>query len=78
MAGVIAKPYLHSRMGGAVAVKLNDGRCIVNESETLYYFRTSRKVSECGTEKQVSNYAQQEAPKGLFARFLTNIKKNIC
>lgn len=55
MAGVIAKPYLHSRMGGAVAVKLNDGRCIVNESETLYYFRTSRKVSECGTEKQVSN-----------------------
>lgn len=55
MAGAIAKPYLHSRMGGAVAVKLNDGRCIVNESETLYYFRTSRKVSECGTEKQVSN-----------------------
>lgn len=55
MAGAIAKPYLHSRMGGAVAVKLNDGRCIVNESETLYYFRTSQKVSECGTEKQVSN-----------------------
>uniref|UniRef100_A0A3P8Q0M8 ZP domain-containing protein n=2 Tax=Astatotilapia calliptera TaxID=8154 RepID=A0A3P8Q0M8_ASTCA len=54
MAGAIAKPYLHSRMGGAVAVKLNDGRCIVNESETLYYFRTSRKVSECGTEKQVN------------------------
>lgn len=55
MTGGIAKPYLHFHMGGQVEVKLNDGRCIVNESETLYYFHTSRKPSECGTEKQVSD-----------------------
>ncbi|XP_030576299.1 uncharacterized protein LOC115773608 [Archocentrus centrarchus] len=54
MAGGIAKTYLHFHMGGKVEVKLNDGRCIVNESETLYYFHTSRKSSECGTEKQVN------------------------
>ncbi|CAK6959968.1 uncharacterized protein LOC122975499 isoform X2 [Scomber scombrus] len=54
MAGGIAKPYLTSYIGGKVDVKLNDGRCAANESETLYYFRTSRKSSECGTERRVN------------------------
>lgn len=55
MTGGIAKPYLTSYIGGKVDVKLNDGRCAANESETLYYFRTSRKSSECGTERRVSD-----------------------
>lgn len=55
MAGGIAKPYLTSYIGGKVDVKLNDGQCTVDESEMFYYFRTSRKSSECGTESQVSD-----------------------
>ncbi|XP_042259731.1 uncharacterized protein LOC121891067 isoform X1 [Thunnus maccoyii] len=54
MTGGIAKPYLTSYIGGKVDVKLNDGRCTANESEILYYFRTSRKTSECGTERRVN------------------------
>lgn len=54
MTGGIAKPYLASYMGGKVDVKLNDGRCPVEDSEMFYYFRTSRKASECGTERRVS------------------------
>ncbi|XP_041637324.1 uncharacterized protein LOC121505835 [Cheilinus undulatus] len=52
--GGIAKPYLTSHLGGKVDVKLNDGRCSVKESETFYYFNTSRKFSECGTERRVN------------------------
>ncbi|XP_041834102.1 uromodulin-like 1 [Melanotaenia boesemani] len=54
MTGAIAKAYLTAHFEGKVEVKLNDGRCNVNESEGLYYFHTSRKSSECGTEKQVN------------------------
>ncbi|XP_070710346.1 uncharacterized protein [Pempheris klunzingeri] len=54
LSGGIAKPYLTSYMGGKVDVKLNDGRCSVNESGLFYYFRTSRKVSECGTQMRVN------------------------
>ncbi|XP_018552655.1 uromodulin-like 1 [Lates calcarifer] len=54
MTGGIAKPYLVSYIGGKVDVKLNDGRCTVDESEMFYYFRTSRKSSECGTERRVN------------------------
>ncbi|KAM6895803.1 uncharacterized protein FYW49_019685 [Xenentodon cancila] len=54
MTGGIAKDYLTSHFGGKVEVKLNDGRCIVNESEELYHFSTTRKLSKCGTEKQVN------------------------
>ncbi|XP_028256405.1 uncharacterized protein LOC114432539 [Parambassis ranga] len=54
MTGGIAKPYLMSRIGGKVDIKLNDDRCAVNESQLLYYFRTTRKQSECGTERQVN------------------------
>lgn len=53
MSGGIAKSYLTSHIGGNVEVKLNDGRCSVNESELLFYFHMSRKPSECGTEYQV-------------------------
>lgn len=52
--GGIAKPYLTSHLGGKVDVRLNDGRCTVDESEMFYYFRTSRKA-ECGTERRVSD-----------------------
>ncbi|XP_056223909.1 uromodulin-like 1 [Seriola aureovittata] len=54
MTGGIAKPYLSSYIGGKVDVKLNDGRCSVDESEMFYSFRTTRKSSECGTERRVN------------------------
>ncbi|CAB1454943.1 unnamed protein product [Pleuronectes platessa] len=54
MSGGIAKPYLTSYIGGKVDVRLNDGRCSVDESDTFYYFRTSRKSSACGTERRVN------------------------
>ncbi|KAM9704970.1 uncharacterized protein ACNS7B_001363 isoform 1-T1 [Menidia menidia] len=54
MTGGIAKAYLTSHFKGEVEVKLNDDQCTVNETEILYYFRTSPKSSECGTEKQVN------------------------
>nr|XP_020505189.1 uncharacterized protein LOC109995715 [Labrus bergylta] len=54
VSGGIAKPYLMSHLGGAVDVKLNNGRCTVEESEMFYYFSTSRNSSECGTERQVN------------------------
>lgn len=53
--GGIAKPYLTSYMGGKVKVTLNDGRCKVDEQDMFYYFQTSRKPSECGIQKQVSD-----------------------
>lgn len=52
--GGIAKPYLVSFIGGEVGVRLNDGRCSVQESDTMFYFHTSRKASECGTQRRVS------------------------
>nr|XP_033470436.1 uncharacterized protein LOC117249140 [Epinephelus lanceolatus] len=52
--GGIAKPYLTSHVGGKVDLRLNDGRCSVDESEMFYYFRTSRKPSECGTKRRVN------------------------
>ncbi|XP_058479744.1 uncharacterized protein LOC131455897 isoform X1 [Solea solea] len=54
MTGGIAKPYLMSHIGGKVDVKLNDGRCNVEQSAMLFYFRTTRKSSECGTERRVN------------------------
>lgn len=57
MTGGIAKSYLTSYIGGKIDVMLNDGRCTVDESEMFYYFRTSRKSSECGTGRRVSDYA---------------------
>ncbi|KAI3366496.1 hypothetical protein L3Q82_000629 [Scortum barcoo] len=54
LTGGIAKPFLTSHLGGKVDVKLNDGQCTVEESELFYYFRTSRKPSECGTERRVN------------------------
>uniref|UniRef100_A0A8C5NDB3 ZP domain-containing protein n=2 Tax=Gouania willdenowi TaxID=441366 RepID=A0A8C5NDB3_GOUWI len=54
MIGGVAKPYLTSQIGGKMEVKLNNGQCNLNESETMIFFRTSRRVSECGTEKQVN------------------------
>lgn len=57
--GGIAKPYLTSYMGGKVDVKLNDGRCTVDEQEMFYHFRASRKASECGTERRVSEAAEK-------------------
>lgn len=53
MTGGIAKSYLTSLFGGSVEVKLNDGRCSVNESELLYYFSTSQHPSACGAEYEV-------------------------
>ncbi|XP_015830610.3 uncharacterized protein [Nothobranchius furzeri] len=55
MTGGISKAYLTSLFEGNIEVKLNDGRCLVNESEALYYFHMPRKSSVCGTEKQVNN-----------------------
>ncbi|XP_038594782.1 uncharacterized protein LOC119918224 isoform X1 [Micropterus salmoides] len=52
--GGIAKPYLTSYLGGKVDVKLNDGRCTVDENEIFYYFRISQKASECGTERRAN------------------------
>lgn len=57
--GGIAKPYLASYMGGTVDVKLNDGRCKVEEQEMFFYFRASRKASECGTERRVSEATEK-------------------
>lgn len=54
MTGGIAEPYLTSYIGGKVDVKLNDGQCSVDERDNIYYFQTSRKSSECGTERQVN------------------------
>ncbi|XP_029901587.1 uncharacterized protein LOC115355077 isoform X2 [Myripristis murdjan] len=54
ISGGVAKAYLVSLLGGKVDVELNDGRCVVNESETSYYFNTSRKTSECGTRRLVN------------------------
>ncbi|XP_040886111.1 KRR1 small subunit processome component homolog isoform X2 [Toxotes jaculatrix] len=54
MTGGIAKPYLTSYIGGKVDVRLNDGRCSVNETEMFIRFRTSRKSSECGTERRIN------------------------
>ncbi|KAK2858713.1 hypothetical protein Q5P01_003333 [Channa striata] len=54
MMGGIAKPYLTSYVGGKVNVKLNDGRCAVDETAMFYHFHTSRKLSKCGTEKRVN------------------------
>ncbi|XP_015233908.1 PREDICTED: uncharacterized protein LOC107087068 [Cyprinodon variegatus] len=54
MTGGIAKAYLASLFGGKFEVKLNDGRCPVNETDILYYFKTSRNPLECGIEKQVN------------------------
>ncbi|XP_054480735.1 uncharacterized protein LOC129112596 [Anoplopoma fimbria] len=53
--GGIAKPYLTSYIGGEVDVRLNDGRCTVDDSEMFYYFRTSRKASKCGIQRRVNN-----------------------
>lgn len=64
MTGGIAKPYLTSYIGGEVDVKLNDGQCTVNESQTLYYFHTTQKSSECGTERKVSHSAWLRFRKG--------------
>ncbi|KAM3588284.1 uncharacterized protein V6R79_025369 [Siganus canaliculatus] len=50
--GGIAKSYLTSHMGGRVDVQLNDGRCAVEQTEIFYYFRASRKASECGTKRR--------------------------
>ncbi|KAM8909111.1 uncharacterized protein AB9W97_006115 isoform 2-T2 [Spinachia spinachia] len=50
----IAKPYLTSYIGGEVDVRLNDGRCTVNQSDVFYYFRSSRNASECGTLRRVN------------------------
>ncbi|XP_028427026.1 uncharacterized protein LOC114550440 isoform X1 [Perca flavescens] len=54
MTGSIAKPYLTSHIGGQLAVRLNNGWCPVDETEMFYYFRISRKASECGTERRVN------------------------
>ncbi|XP_030006581.1 uromodulin-like 1 [Sphaeramia orbicularis] len=53
--GGIAKSYLTSRMGGKVNVKLNDGRCKVEETEMFYQFNTPRNPHKCGTQRQVNN-----------------------
>ncbi|XP_021180623.2 uncharacterized protein LOC105937844 [Fundulus heteroclitus] len=54
MTGGIAKPYLTSLFGGKTEVKLNDGRCPVNETGVLYYFQTARNPPKCGLEKKVN------------------------
>ncbi|XP_053719512.1 pancreatic secretory granule membrane major glycoprotein GP2-like [Synchiropus splendidus] len=54
MIGGIAKPYLASYIGGEVDVKLNDGRCDMEESDIFFVFHTSRMSSKCGTERRVN------------------------
>ncbi|RVE56363.1 hypothetical protein OJAV_G00220460 [Oryzias javanicus] len=54
MMGGIAKAYLTSQASGNLQVKLNDGRCSVNETEELFFFHVPRKSSQCGSEKQVN------------------------
>ncbi|XP_074554894.1 uncharacterized protein LOC141810930 [Halichoeres trimaculatus] len=54
LTGGIAKRYLTAHLGGKVDVQLNDGRCTVEESDMFYYFQTSRRPSECGTERRVN------------------------
>ncbi|XP_068163619.1 uncharacterized protein [Antennarius striatus] len=54
LTGGIAKPYLASLMEGKFDVRLNDGKCSVHDSDVFYYFRASRKASECGTERHVT------------------------
>ncbi|XP_062339393.1 uncharacterized protein LOC134037857 isoform X2 [Osmerus eperlanus] len=54
MAGGVSKAFLTAYLGGDVTVLLNDGRCAVNESETLYHFSSSNKAPQCGTERLVN------------------------
>ncbi|XP_014064281.2 uncharacterized protein [Salmo salar] len=54
MAGGIAKAFLIGYFGGDVMVVLNEGRCAIEESETLYHFRVLRKPSQCGTIRLVN------------------------
>ncbi|XP_054609684.1 uncharacterized protein LOC129168434 isoform X2 [Dunckerocampus dactyliophorus] len=54
MTGGVAKPYLTSYIGGEVDVKLNDGRCAVEESGLMYHFHTPRIASECGTQRRLN------------------------
>ncbi|XP_062374413.1 uncharacterized protein LOC134062432 isoform X2 [Sardina pilchardus] len=52
--GSVAKAHLVDYLGGNVTVVLNDGRCQVSDSGTLYYFRTSRHPNHCGTSVVVN------------------------
>lgn len=57
MAGGVAKAFLIGYFGGDVTVVLNEGRCTMEESETLYHFHVLRKPSQCGTIRLVSDHA---------------------
>uniref|UniRef100_A0AAY4EZD8 ZP domain-containing protein n=1 Tax=Denticeps clupeoides TaxID=299321 RepID=A0AAY4EZD8_9TELE len=52
--GGVAKNFLVEYFGGNVTVVLNNGRCPVAESKTLYYFNVSSYPSHCGTRKRVN------------------------
>ncbi|XP_061923042.1 uncharacterized protein LOC133662882 isoform X1 [Entelurus aequoreus] len=54
MSGGLAKSYLTSYIGGDVDVRLNDGRCPVEESGSMFHFHTPRTVSECGTRRRAN------------------------
>uniref|UniRef100_A0AAZ3P6Q1 Uromodulin-like 1 n=1 Tax=Oncorhynchus tshawytscha TaxID=74940 RepID=A0AAZ3P6Q1_ONCTS len=54
MAGGIAKAFLIGYFGGDVTVVLNEGRCTMEESKTLYHFHVLRKPSQCGTIRLVN------------------------
>ncbi|XP_061618426.1 uncharacterized protein LOC133472092 isoform X2 [Phyllopteryx taeniolatus] len=54
MTGGVAKPYLTEYIGGKVEVVLNNATCEVEESGSLFHFRTPRHGSECGTKRRVN------------------------
>lgn len=54
VSGGVSKSFLLRYFGGNVTAVLNDGRCSINETDKLYYFRLTGAPSLCGGQTLVS------------------------
>ncbi|XP_061085821.1 uncharacterized protein LOC133119302 [Conger conger] len=50
VSGAVSKPFLLRHFGGNVTAVLNDGRCSLQETDKLYYYRMTSAPSLCGGE----------------------------
>ncbi|XP_061085818.1 uncharacterized protein LOC133119300 [Conger conger] len=50
VSGAVSKPFLLRHFGGNVTTVLNDGRCPLQETDKLYYYRMTSAPSLCGGE----------------------------
>ncbi|KAJ8249996.1 hypothetical protein COCON_G00232120 [Conger conger] len=50
VSGAVSKPFLLRHFGGDVTAVLNDGRCSLQETDKLYYYRMTSAPSLCGGE----------------------------